>query len=203
MATVPRAYGVVSNMYFVTCRTIAGYRMLRAIPFFNLILASILAKSAEISGVEIHGYVAMLNHVHILVTANPVESEHALYSSDVTPPLTKMMTYFNSNVALKVRLLCNWKSLFWGGRFHAAPVLTHEAAEERLRYILAHGVKEGFVTHPKFFPGLSCLTQLRTFRSVPLTVPKQNFYERKPENGMNKAGKTLRSDSRPFQDGDI
>jgi hypothetical protein len=41
-------------------------------------------------------------------------------------------------------------------------VLDDGAAEGRLRYIVAHGVKEGLVRRPEEWPGLSCLEFLRS-----------------------------------------
>jgi REP element-mobilizing transposase RayT len=117
----------------------------------NEVLAGILAKAAEMAGVDIqlHGFVALSNHVHLLVTARG-------------DSLSDFMKYFLGNVAKKVGPLAKWKGSFWHERFSAQPVLDDEAAIGRLRYILSHGVKEGLVRTPEEWPGMSCLAHLRS-----------------------------------------
>ena len=46
------------------------------------------------------------------------------------------------------------------GRYSAEPVLDDTALVGRLRYVLAHGVKEGLVERSAEWPGLTCLPQL-------------------------------------------
>jgi hypothetical protein len=60
--------------------------------------------------------------------------------------------------------LHRWKGPFWQRRFSCETVLDAEAELGRLRYILAHGVKEGLVAHPSDWPGLSCLKDLTEHR---------------------------------------
>ncbi|WP_309892103.1 hypothetical protein [Archangium sp.] len=54
----------------------------------------------------------------------------------------------------------DWSGGFWERRYSAEPVLDDEALVGRLRYVLAHGVKEGLVERSAEWPGLTCLSQL-------------------------------------------
>jgi REP element-mobilizing transposase RayT len=99
--------------------------------------------------VQLHGSVALSNHVHLLVTARGNS-------------LSRFMQYFLGNAARKVGRLVEWTGSFWQRRFSAEPVLDEEAAVGRLRYLLSHGVKEGLVHTPQEWPGLSCLGLLRS-----------------------------------------
>ena len=54
----------------------------------------------------------------------------------------------------------DWSGGFWERRYSAEPVLDDEALVGRLRYVLAHGVKEGLVERSAEWPGLTCLPQL-------------------------------------------
>jgi REP element-mobilizing transposase RayT len=115
----------------------------------NEVLAGVLAKAAMIADVQLHGYVALSNHVHLLVTARGNS-------------LSRFMQYFLGNAARKLGRLVQWSGSFWQRRFSAEPVLDDEAALGRLRYLLSHGVKEGLVRTPEEWPGLSCLDLLRS-----------------------------------------
>ncbi|WP_309887791.1 hypothetical protein [Archangium sp.] len=54
----------------------------------------------------------------------------------------------------------DWSGGFWERRYSAEPVLDDTALVGRLRYVLAHGVKEGLVERSAEWPGLACLVQL-------------------------------------------
>jgi REP element-mobilizing transposase RayT len=137
-----------SGMYFVTTRTFQGRLLLRPSAEVNAAVGGVLAKAVARYGVELHAYVVLSNHVHLLVSTKGAQ-------------LSAFMQYFAGNTARKAGRLAQWAGGFWQRRFSAEPVLDDEAAEGRLRYILSHGVKEGLVRHPAEWPGLSCLKLLR------------------------------------------
>ncbi len=70
------------------------------------------------------------------------------------------MQYLRSNLSRKVGRLVDWSGSFWERRYSAEPVLDDTALVGRLRYVLAHGVKEGRVEKSAEWPGLTCLPQL-------------------------------------------
>ncbi len=66
-----------------------------------------------------------------------------------------------SNELNEIILGALWREKFWGRRYQAIPVSEEEAAQaERLRYILAHGVKEGLVEQLRDWPGVSAVRAL-------------------------------------------
>jgi REP element-mobilizing transposase RayT len=141
------------GMYFVTVKTFQDRMLLTPSKELNEVIGGVLAKAVSRSRVEVHGFVVMSNHLHVLVTA-----KGAL--------LSRFMEYFLGNTARKVSKLIGWSGALWQRRFKSVPVLDDSAAEERLAYIVSHGVKEGLVRRPEDWPGLSCVEQLKKETSV-------------------------------------
>ena len=73
------------------------------------------------------------------------------------------MRYVNSNLARKVGRLVGWCDRFWSRRYQAIVISSEEGAQrERLRYCLAHGVKEDLVETVDQWPGVHCAKSLLT-----------------------------------------
>jgi hypothetical protein len=71
------------------------------------------------------------------------------------------MGYLSSNLAREVGRLTDWHEKVWGRRFAHVPITEEpEAQIERLRYVLAQGVKEGLVAQALDWPGASSLPAL-------------------------------------------
>jgi hypothetical protein len=71
------------------------------------------------------------------------------------------MGHFNSNLAREAGRLVRWREKFWGRRYQAIPISEEEAAQvERLRYVPAHGCKEGLVELLRDWPGVSAVRAL-------------------------------------------
>jgi REP element-mobilizing transposase RayT len=128
----------------VTCRTIQGRFLLRPCAKLNDRVVGILARAQRRTGMKVCAFVYLSNHCHLL-----------LYPTDVQQ-LARFMAYVNSNIAREAGRLHAWKERFWGRRY-ADVVTSHEpeAQEQRLRYLLAQGVKEGLVASPRHWPGAS------------------------------------------------
>jgi hypothetical protein len=85
----------------------------------------------------------------------PASRRHALLSVDDAEQLTRFIQYVDGNIAREVGALVNWKGPFWTRRYTAIVVSDEESAQvERLRYILAHGVKENLVERVLDWPGV-------------------------------------------------
>lgn len=110
-------------------------------------IGGVLARSLTLFKVEIFAFVFTSNHFHLLVRAHDGE-------------MSRFMGYLQSNIAREVGRLVNWRGHFWERRFSAEPVLDDEAVLGRLKYIFAHGVKEGLVEKCRDWPGLTCLPEL-------------------------------------------
>lgn len=133
----------------VTCRTIQGRLLLRPSPILTELTLGVLARAARLYPVEIHGYAFLSNHFHLMLT---VESAQRLAA---------FMNYLNSNLAREAGRLIRWQEKFWGRRYQAILVTAEEGAQvDRLRYLLAHGTKEGLVASPLEWPGAHCASAL-------------------------------------------
>jgi hypothetical protein len=67
----------------------------------------------------------------------------------------RFMQYTDSNVAREVGDLVGWSGPFWARRYSAIMVSDEERAQvDRLRYILAQGVKENLVKRVLDWPGV-------------------------------------------------
>jgi len=133
----------------VTCRTVQGRLLLRPSPTLQDLTLGVLARAARLYPVEVHAFAFLSNHFHLLVS---VENAQRLAS---------FMNYLNSNLAREAGRLVGWREKFWGRRYQAILVSDEEVAQvARLRYILAHGVKEGLVGSPRDWPGAHCARAL-------------------------------------------
>ncbi|MFT3839205.1 MAG: hypothetical protein QM723_19645 [Myxococcaceae bacterium] len=122
----------------------------------NEVIGGVLARATKTANVQLCGFVAASSHVHLLCRARDGE-------------LSKFMRFFLGNVSKKVGRLVGWSGNLWDRRFSAIPVLDDISLRRSLKYIVAHGVKEGLVRRVEEWPGLSCVPQLlgepkRTFR---------------------------------------
>lgn len=133
----------------VTCRTIHGRFLLRPSRRLNLIIAGLLARAWRLYPVDIHAFVFLSNHFHLLLTVPHAQR------------LAQFMSYFSGNLAREAGRLAGWREKFWSRRYQAIVVSNEDAAQiARLRYILAHGVKEGLVPSVVDWQGLHAATPL-------------------------------------------
>ena len=115
----------------------------------------ILGRAQRRYGVQLHAFVFLSNHYHILLTV-----PNAL-------KLSRFMGFVNGNLAREAGRLAAWRERFWGRRYQAIIVSHEEASQvERLRYVLAQGCKEGLVRTPADWPGCSSLPGLLEGRSL-------------------------------------
>jgi REP element-mobilizing transposase RayT len=135
--------------YFVTSRCFQGRLLLRPSTELNEVVGGVLARAVEQSGgsVRLYAFTFASNHFHLLVWARGAA-------------LASFMQYLRANLSRKVGRLVDWSGGFWERRYSAEPVLDDAALVGRLRYVLAHGVKEGLVERSAEWPGLTCLPQL-------------------------------------------
>ena len=105
--------------------------------------------------VALHGLVFLSNHYHMLLSVPDAQR------------LAAFMNYFNGNLAREAGRLANWREKFWSRRYQAIAVSDEPAAQiARLEYILAHGVKEGLVSHPVLWPGVHCVEPLLSGKAL-------------------------------------
>ncbi|WNG17931.1 transposase [Cystobacter fuscus] len=135
--------------YFVTSRCFQGRLLLRPSAEVNEVVGGVLARAVQQSAgtLRLYAFTFASNHFHLLVWARGAA-------------LAGFMQYLRANLSKKVGKLVDWSGGFWERRYSAEPVLDDTALVGRLRYVLAHGVKEGLVDRSAEWPGLTCLPQL-------------------------------------------
>jgi hypothetical protein len=129
----------------VTLRTIQSRLLLRPGPAVNEIILGVLGRAQRLYGVACYSVVFLSNHWHALLWV-----EDALQ-------LSRFMQHVDGNLSAEIgrKELHDWQGTMWSRRYQAIVVSGEEAAQvERLRYHLAHGVKEGLVDRVKRWPGV-------------------------------------------------
>jgi hypothetical protein len=134
---------------------------------------------------KVCAFVYLSNHCHLL-----------LYPTDVQQ-LSRFMAYVNSNIAREAGRLHGWRERFWGRRYTDI-VTSHEpeAQEQRLRYLLAQGVKEGLVASPRHWPGASSTKALMRGGTV-----EGEWIDRSAQYRAHKRGKS--HPERAFSEGEV
>jgi REP element-mobilizing transposase RayT len=142
---VPRQETLVE----VSTRTVQNRFLLRPSPAMNEIVAGILGRAQELYGVGICGFAFLSNHYHLLLRVDDAKQ------------LSGFMTHFNSNLAREAGRLVGWPDKFWSRRYRSIVISGEEGAQrERLKYVLAHGAKEGLVASPRQWPGVHAVRAL-------------------------------------------
>lgn len=138
---------VPGEIYLLTIRCFQGRSLLRPSERTNEVLGGVLARAVRMTGVELFAFAFASTHMHLLVRAPRAN-------------LPRFMQHLSTNISKKVGFLTGWRGAFWERRYSAQPVLDEAALQERVRYLLAHGPKEGLVRKCSEWPGLSCLKLL-------------------------------------------
>jgi hypothetical protein len=134
----------------VTTRTIQGRLLLKPSPELSDIILGIIGKAQGLYGMAIHAFVLVSTHAHFLLSPSSAGQ------------LAKFMQFVNANVAKEAGRLHLWRDRLWSRRYRSIVVADEKAAHARLRYILAHGAKEGLVGKSAEWPGPNCIAALTT-----------------------------------------
>jgi REP element-mobilizing transposase RayT len=132
----------------ITCRTVQGRHLMRPSPELNRRIVGVLGRAQRQTGMVVHAVVVMSNHIHYLLS--PASAEQ----------LARFLQYAQGNIAREVSRFCGWKGPFWARRYQHIQISNEDEAQmARLRYVLAHGVKEDLVACVGDWPGVhSALT---------------------------------------------
>ncbi len=110
--------------------------------------------------VELFGFVAMSNHVHLVVRTHGKN-------------LAQFMRYFGSAVASGINYMTGRRGQLFGRRYDAQPILDDDAASGRLRYTVDNPRAAGLVSSHDEWPG-----QLLCFGLGESDVPVFKFFNR-------------------------
>jgi hypothetical protein len=135
-------------MVEVTTRTAGARLLLRPCAVLNERILGILGRALHLYPVDLHAVVFLSNHWHALVSVPDAEA------------LAGFLRHVNGNVAKAVQEVYGWQGPVWQRRAQAIVVADEAAAEARLRYVVAHGAKEGLVANPLEWPGVTCARAL-------------------------------------------
>ncbi|HBL29143.1 MAG TPA: hypothetical protein DD490_20115 [Acidobacteria bacterium] len=117
----------------------------------DFVHGGVLGRAQREYPLEIVAYVVVSSHYHLLLRV-----DHAKQLSD-------FMCFFNANLAKEVARRIGWKEKVWGRRYQSIVISDEEEMQvARLRYCLAHGVKEGLVARVEEWPGVHCAVPLLT-----------------------------------------
>ncbi len=145
----PLRWFLPTVVYEVTTRTIQERFLLRPSAEAREIILGILGRALELyPHVNLHAFVCLSNHVHMLV------------SSRTGADFTGFTGYVNGRVAFEMGRMHGWRGPFWGRRNRPIAILDEDAQIARLRYLIAQGCKEGLVLTPRDWPGASSLPAL-------------------------------------------
>ena len=133
----------------ITQRTLQGRLLLRPTPELCRIVNGILGRAQQLFDMTIHAFIFLSNHYHLILSPKDARQQ------------ANFMGYLSGNLAREVGRLADWHEKVWGRRYAHVPITEEpEAQIERLRYVLAQGVKEGLVAQALDWPGASSLPAL-------------------------------------------
>ena len=99
-----------------------------------------LSEGAQRYSCDVHAYVLMTNHVHLLVTPENEEG------------LSRMMRYLGSRYVQYVNYVYRRSGTLWEGRFKSNPIDSENYLLTCYRYIELNPVRAGLVTGPADYP---------------------------------------------------
>lgn len=175
---VPQPRTLVS----ITNRTIQGRYLLTPGPSFNDLFRGILGRTQRIHEMEIAAVTVLSNHFHILLIVDDAKE------------VADFMRDLQSKAAREVNRLTGWRGPVFERRYEMTVVTNEEAAQvERLKYVLANGVKENLVERVCAWPGIHSAEAL--IHGTPL---QGHWFDRTRQYAARNQGEELRRDQYVF-----
>ena len=140
----------------------------------NTIICGVIGRAKRKYCMTVCYFVAMSNHLHLLLRPGDAQQ------------LARFMNYVDANIAKEIGRVHGWKERFWGRRYKPIAFTDEEEAQVAgLRYLLAHGCKEGMVRKPADWPGATGLDALLTGKPV-----VGHWFDRTSEYYSRRSGET-------------
>ena len=159
----------------ITTRTLQGRLLLKPSPELTDIVLGIIGKAQALCKMTIHAFVVLSNHAHMLLSPSCAQQ------------LAAFMRFVNANMAKEAGRLHDWPERVWSRRYRAICVVDERAAHDRMRYLLAHGAKEGLVASAGAWPGPNCITALTHGDLL-----RGTWFDRSAEYRAKAAGKDIK-----------
>ena len=165
--TEPRQH-IPGQTVLLTRRCVMRFFFLRPDESINHIMRYEVAKAADRYDQQIHGAVAMSNHVHLLAT-------------DTTGDRSDFMRDAMSGIARARNHSLNRKGTFWGsGQFGDTVTVDHEAMERKLLYTWLNPVRAGLVERVEDWPGFMILPK-HWGKTIEVEVPGRYYGRNSPK----------------------
>jgi hypothetical protein len=132
----------------ITTRTLQGRLLLRPSPELNDLILGAIGKAQDRYHMVVHAFVATSTHAHYILSPTSAGQ------------LARFMQFVNANIAKEAGRLHLWRERLWSSRYRSIVIADEQASFARLRYVLAHGAKEGLVARPGSWPGANCIAAL-------------------------------------------
>ncbi len=175
---VPQSRTLVS----ITNRTIQGRYLLTPGSSFNDLFLGILGRTQRSHEMEIAAATVLSNHFHLLLIVDDAKE------------VADFMRDLQSKVAREVNRLTGWKGPVFERRYEMTVVTNEEGAQvERLKYVLANGVKENLVERICEWPGVHSAEAL--MHGTPL---QGHWFDRTRQYAARNQGEELRQDQYVF-----
>lgn len=148
----PRFIPPGGSLVEVTSRALQRRFLLRPGRVANEIIVGCLARARQAHpDVKLFAAVFLSNHFHLLLWVPDART------------MAGFMGYLKTNLSKKLGRLHRWPGSLFRRRYDHVVVSDEEEAQiGRLRYVLAHGLKEDLVPRPQDWPGVHCCEALVT-----------------------------------------
>ncbi len=163
-----------NSLVEITTRTFQGRLLLRPSPELTDIILGVIGKAQALYGMTIHAFVFLSTHAHLLLSPSSAGQ------------LARFMQFVNANVAKEAGRLHGWRDRLWSRRYRAIVVADDTAAHARLRYVMAHGAKEGLLGSPASWPGPNCIAAPTTGALL-----RGTWFDRGKEFAARQRGETV------------
>jgi hypothetical protein len=163
-----------NSLVEITTRTLQGRLLLRPSPELTNLILGIVGKAQDLYGMTIHAFVFLSTHAHFLLSPSSAGQ------------LAVFMQFVNANVAKEAGRLHVWRERFWSRRYRSIVVADEKAVHARLRYVLAHGAKQGLIGSSGSWPGPNCIAALTTGALL-----RGTWFDRSAEYFARQRGQTV------------
>ena len=151
--------------YFITRRCSERRFLLRPDAIVEAVFLFCLAFASKLTGVEVHAYVVMSNHYHLVVT-------------DMKGALPTFMAWLNRHSGHCLKIHRGREGDFWESseKYSAIELTTEEAIWDKLAYLVANPAAANLVKSSSRWPGLVSLPA-QALRSLNTKRPALYFRE--------------------------
>ena len=171
----PLRFIPADSLVEITTRTLQGRLLLRPSPELTDLILGVIGKAQDTYKLTIHAFIVVSTHAHLLVSPTSAQQ------------LAHFMQFLNAIIAKEVARHHNWPERVWSRRYRAIPVVDDKAAHARMRYLLAHGAKEGLVAGAGSWPGPNCIAALTHG-----DILRGTWFDRSAEYRARAAGKDVK-----------